>query len=162
MDSRASFLKGVSIFSALSPSDLDRLAQHFEAKTFKDKSAIISEGEASEGVYVIQKGFVNVFRSSSSRPIFLCTLGEKDIFGEAALFADLKRTATIEAKGDVSVLFVARDQFVSYLKSNAQAGNQVLLEMLRRVFLRLQQTTFELRTQRDKDMSQEAIDKLFV
>lgn len=160
MDKRAQFLSTIPVFKALDGADLIALGQCFEEKSFWEGETIIQEGDASDGLFLIESGYVNVFRAGESQRIFLSTLGTTELFGEAALFSDHRRTATLEAKDKVVALYATRDKMMDYFKAHPKAGCAILHEFLRRVFIKLERTSSELRTKRDSGLTQEAIDRL--
>lgn len=155
-------LKGAPLFEGLALDALKRLASVFHERTFTDRQAIIEEGSPSPGLFILTLGFVHVSRAvEGAEPVFLTTLGPGALIGEAALFPELRRTASIRADGAVKAIAVSREDLLQFFSDAPDAARHVLLEMLRDVFTKLQNTTFELRSQRAVGMNQSAIDRLF-
>ncbi len=155
------FLTQVALFKGLSQAECSELEKYFEERRCKDQETIFTEGESSDGIYVICDGYAEVLRQIKERMVFINLLGAGEAFGEAALFDQLKRTATLKAKGDTHLLLLKRERFFDFLKKHPASGNSILLEMLRRVFTRLNDTSRELRDQRRENLTQDSIDKLF-
>ena len=155
------FLTQVALFKGLSQSECTELEKYLEERLCKDQELIFNEGEISDGIYVICEGYAEVLRQIKDRMVFINLLGVGEAFGEAALFDHLKRTATLRAKGATRLLLLKREAFFEFLKKHPASGNSILLEMLRRVFTRLNDTSRELRDQRRENLTQDSIDKLF-
>lgn len=158
---RISFLKSVNIFSTLVETEREILASRFKEIQFGAGDNIISEGDPSQCLYLICSGFVDVTRGPKENRIFLTTLTAGEYFGEAALFQDLKRTANVDARDNVQLLMMDRQNFAEYLGAYPSSANQILLQMLKQIFVRLSQTSHELQFERKDSLAQSAIDKLF-
>lgn len=142
MGSLEQFLKTVRIFENLSPEELRHLVPLFEIKNVKNKERVIAEGEISDRFYVIRSGHCNV--TKGSKDTFITVLGPKDYFGEASLFHDVRRTANVTASEDSQLLLLPREQFQQFLLTYPLAANRILFQMLKDVFLRLEETSNEL------------------
>ena len=97
----------VPVFSALEADDLRRIAEVAVPRTFAPGQAVFREGDASDTCYVVREGHARAVRShGDGRTITLATFGPGDIFGELAMFADERRSATVEAIEPTSVVGV--------------------------------------------------------
>lgn len=75
---------------------------------------LISEGEAGQGLFLILKGHVEVFKHDpDGTTVQVATLREGDVFGEIALLQDTPTTATVTAASTGELLFLPRKEFVS-------------------------------------------------
>lgn len=163
--SNEAFLKTVSIFSSLSEADRRLLASQLEEVEFKAGARIVNEDEPSDCLFIVKEGFVNVVRNANGKQdVFLTMLIAGDYFGEAALFENLSRTASVLAAENARLLKITKKSFDQFLQDNPLASNRVLYEMLRQVFVRLSQTSRDLQFVRSSNatLSQGAIDKLFI
>lgn len=163
MNALPAFLKTVSIFSGLSDAELEILSNRFSMRTYDPGETIIKQGEISDNLYIIYSGFVNVTKGATKpeeKEIFITTMGPGDCFGEAALFHNVKRTANIAAHEKSEVLTIGKMAFVKYLQASPEAANRVLFQMLKNLFLRLEQTSAELHFERKTGLAQDAIDKI--
>ncbi|HEY7836173.1 MAG TPA: Crp/Fnr family transcriptional regulator [Solirubrobacteraceae bacterium] len=111
MDTRSDdvveLLGRVPVFSTLERDDLERIAQVSVPRTFEPGQAVFREGDASDTCYVVREGNARAIRShGDGRTITLATFGPGDIFGELAMFEDERRSATVEAVGEMSVVGV--------------------------------------------------------
>src|ERR1700728_4955095 len=100
-------LGGVPVFSTLDGEDLGRIAQLAVPRAFEPGQVVFREGDASDTCYIVRSGRARATREhSGGRTITLATFGPGDIFGELALFEDERRSATIEAIEQTSVVAV--------------------------------------------------------
>ena len=78
------------------------------AKTiyFQNGENIIKAGQIEQRMYIILEGKVNVFLSSEKENIQVATMGKGDFFGEISLFTEHPRSATVQAVGDVKLVFI--------------------------------------------------------
>ncbi len=100
-------LKKAQIFTGLSPEEFETVATLCQQRTYKKKEVILSEGETSRELFVIDQGTVEVSLTTmdqSSTP--LINLGEGQVFGEMTLVDRGARSATVKAMHDPTVLHV--------------------------------------------------------
>jgi CRP-like cAMP-binding protein len=100
-------LGGVPVFSTLVQSDLERIAQFAVPREFEPGEVVFREGDASDTCYVVRDGRARAIRTHrDGRALTLATFGPGDIFGELALFEDERRSATVEAIEQTTVVAV--------------------------------------------------------
>ncbi len=163
MGATEGFLKTVTLFNTLNDGEITLLSALVKSVEYQAGAAIVHEGESSEDFYIVQSGFVNVMRhDETDKEVFLTTLKAGEYFGEAALFHDVKRSADVVAAEAVRVLTISRKNFEGFLNANPLASNRILHVMLRLVFERLAKTSGDLTARRKSNMSQSAIDRLFI
>jgi len=100
-------LARVPVFSTLEREHLERIAELAVPRAFEPGQVVFREGDASDTCYVVRSGRARAVREhSGGRTITLATFGTGDIFGELALFEDERRSATVEAIEQCSVVAV--------------------------------------------------------
>jgi CRP/FNR family transcriptional regulator, cyclic AMP receptor protein len=100
-------LERVPAFSTLDLDDLRRIADVAVPRTFGPGEAVFREGDESDTCYVVREGHARAVRShGDGRTLTLATFGPGDIFGELAMFEDERRSATVEAIEETSVVGV--------------------------------------------------------
>lgn len=123
-------LRNMGIFSALPGAALETLAREAQYMSFHPSAAIISEGEEGDSYYAITHGSVRV------------TKGEREIrrldsgagFGEIALLYSVRRTATVTATSETTLLSIGREAFLTAMRAHpatsaaAERIAKVLLE----------------------------------
>src|SRR3989442_15072608 len=76
----------------------------------------VREGELSGRFYIITAGEVEVLQHVDGGERLIRRLHAGDYFGELALLGDRRRTATVRAVTDTSVLSIARQDFTALVE----------------------------------------------
>jgi hypothetical protein len=113
---RVVFLNRIHLFNGLGDDQLAEIAIRLEERSFPLGGLIFERGDEPDGFYMVYRGRVQVTRPSTTGHEFLATLVAGDYFGEEALFANRKRSATVSAIEDTSVVFLSRANFDNLLK----------------------------------------------
>ena len=100
-----------------------------------DGETILREGDAADAAYVIVQGSCEVFREHEGRRSLLRTLGPGEAFGETALLSARPRTASVVARGDVTLKVVTADALDRELGRSAWLA--ALMEQLANRFVEL-------------------------
>lgn len=96
---------------------------------FSPGDIIYREGDVSDCLLVVRSGQIEVSRDAPSGRIRLGTLGKGDIFGETGLIQGNRRSTTMTAIDDVSLLRVPKEVFAAAYGKNNPIGLP-LLKML--------------------------------
>src|SRR3954447_4702087 len=100
-------LRRVSLFSELSPSELEKIARVAVPRSYQAGSIILREGDPGDTCYILRSGEARVVRQhADGRAITLTNLGPGEIFGELAMFGGEVRSATVEAVDDVQAVAI--------------------------------------------------------
>ena len=94
-------------------------------------SAIYSEGDPADSMYVVLDGEVRVHRSG----VTVTHVREHEAFGTWALFDDEPRVLGASAIGDVRLLRLHRDDFMELLADNVEVTGAILKSIVRRLRL---------------------------
>ena len=104
------FLRGLSLFDNLSPTELTNVAGKMKSVAFEAGEVVLREGDGGEEFFLIREGQVGVYQSSVGQdPV--ATLGSGQCFGEQALIADRPRNATIVAREKLAAYSLAKEDF---------------------------------------------------
>ena len=87
-------LAKVDLFSDLDPRELKQIAESMNDYSFDTGRAVITEGAGGVGFFVIEEGKAKVSVEGGE----VRSLGPGDYFGEIALIAGTKRSATVTAE----------------------------------------------------------------
>jgi ATP-binding cassette subfamily B protein len=112
----AARLAAVPLFAGLAQNLLTALANRLALERHAAGDAIVTQGDAGDKLYVIDRGTAEVVvdgGDGSERT--LAELHEGDYFGEMALLYDAPRTATVKAKTPVQLLSLTRDQLTTLM-----------------------------------------------
>jgi NADH:ubiquinone reductase (H+-translocating) len=95
----------------------DRVAHaHYEPGDY-----IVRQGESPTSFYVIERGEVEIVRSSPEKPDgeVIATLGAGNFFGEQALLSNQPRTASVRARTPAEIVVLGRNVFTTISQSLA-------------------------------------------
>jgi small-conductance mechanosensitive channel/CRP-like cAMP-binding protein len=113
----ADSLLRVYLFASLDEDERLLIAEQLNEMHYAQKELIIREGERDDSLFIIGRGEVEVFITSTrgNRKI-LSRLVEGDFFGEMALLTGEKRTASVQAITDVRVYQLDKSSFREVLE----------------------------------------------
>ena len=125
-------LKGVPLFKALNTEQILPVADIVSSVTYEKGDTIFHEGDEGHHLYVVVQGNVEVVVAG----VQVAVLGVHQCFGEMAVLEQLTRSASVRALEDVSLLRIAREDFLDLLDLYpvlARSIIAVLTERLRSV-----------------------------
>jgi CRP/FNR family transcriptional regulator, cyclic AMP receptor protein len=127
-------LQRVTVFEALAPDDLRRVAEVAVPRRFATGQVIFREGDESDTCYVVRRGHCRALRENTDgRTIALAHFGPGDIFGELAMFDDERRSATIETLDDVQAIAIAGSDMRRLLREHADIAVKLVIGVARRL-----------------------------
>lgn len=101
---------------------------------------IVEEGTASDCLFILLTGAVQVERRFEGRRVVLATLDEPgDFFGEMSLIDIMPRSADIRAAADSTVLALPKKQLSSFFTSSPRVQMTMILNISRNLSLRLRE-----------------------
>ena len=131
---KLSLLQSVPIFSDLSPSDLNKIAQRMIRRTYTKGQMILLEDDLGQTFFVIGGGSVKITRlSDDGREVILAMLGESDFFGEMSLLDGAGRSANVVALDSSEVLTLSRNDFLEILQEYPKISISLLEELTQRI-----------------------------
>jgi CRP-like cAMP-binding protein len=127
------FLERVPLLFSLQHRQLESLARRFVERQFAPGEAMVTQGQGGEGFFVIVSGKAEAVRErSDGTKAIVNTFGPTDVFGELALLDDGLRTASVIATEATQCLVLARWDFLSALREDADMAVMILQELARR------------------------------
>jgi CRP-like cAMP-binding protein len=88
------------------------LLKRFEGHDLEPGTAIIREGDAGQGLFVILLGEVEILRRDpAGRDKTVAKLGAGEVFGEMSLLGDTPTSATVRTLSRTTIMFLGRDYF---------------------------------------------------
>ena len=109
-------LSQVELFRDFGLEHLRLIAFGTERQILKKGTALFSEGEESEGGYVIASGLVDIVLHRGDRDLVLESCGKAGLLGEMALITSVRRVAAAVAKTECELLFIPRPLFHRLLR----------------------------------------------
>jgi len=93
-------LAAIAFFSELDPDDLARIAERASEAAVAEGDVLASQGDFGHGIYAIEAGTADVAVDGA----VVRTLGPGDVFGEIAVLASGRRTATVVATSPMQLI----------------------------------------------------------
>ena len=119
----------VPLFRGLDEKELRAVANLSKEMAFREGEAIVKEGDAGLGFYVIIEGEAVVRRRNKT----VAKLQRGSFFGEMALFDDQPRSADVVATEPTKCLVLLRWNFWALVSKNKNVVRGLLKEMARRL-----------------------------
>jgi CRP-like cAMP-binding protein len=127
-------LARAGIFQGVEPEAAAALAAQLETVTYPRGSAIFSEGELGDRLYIILEGKVKLGRHSpDGRENLLAIMGPADMFGELSVFDPGPRTSTAVAVTEVQLATMDRTGMRSWVTKRPEIAEQLLRVIARRL-----------------------------
>lgn len=120
-------IKEFELFSQASEKEIDVISRACNAKTYESNTIVLSEGDASNYVFFIVKGHLQVYLSSSSgKVIIIKDLKKGESFGELGVVCDTDRSANIITKSDTVLIAINSASYKNYYQNNLIAAQSVI------------------------------------
>jgi CRP-like cAMP-binding protein len=134
MLSNLDLLRRVPLFSALTPSQAESIADAIVKKRFKRAEVIVEQGKKSNALYIILTGRARVMSTDSrGKEVILATLHPADYIGEMSLIDDEPHSATVRAEVQTDMLMLGRDAFARCLPENSSMSYNIMRGLVRRL-----------------------------
>jgi CRP-like cAMP-binding protein len=100
-------LRRIKILSQLNDAQLDRLAEFMELHQVPQWMAVVKQGDAGNGMFLILQGELRARVMVGDKETILATFGPGDFFGDMSLFDRGPRSADVIANVDSTVLKIS-------------------------------------------------------
>jgi CRP-like cAMP-binding protein len=120
LPARIAFLKKIHLFHGLEEDELAAIAAELDEAQYAAGSVIFQQDSKADSFYLIYGGSVRIVRRQKGKETQLAILIREDYFGEMALVAKRRRSATATASTDTSLLVLSRTDFEKLFKQNPQ------------------------------------------
>jgi CRP/FNR family transcriptional regulator len=123
----AAVLEGTELLKSLSPPELRTLAGRTVRKLFTAGELLFSEGEPCNGLHIIARGKVRIFKTSmSGREQVLAVNGPGETVAELPVFDGGPYPASAVAVEDAEIAFISRRDFHAYCMEHPEVALKVL------------------------------------
>lgn len=109
------------------------MSQGALGKVYHDREIIVRQGEAGDGLFVIQEGRLEILSETGGRETRLRIAGKGELIGEMAVFDRQVRSATVRALGEARVLTVDRKNFLQRINEDPSLAFRIVETMSRRI-----------------------------
>lgn len=122
-------LRNTPLFAPLDERELDRLADRFQERSFREGDTILEEGEPGTSFFIILEGNADVSVGGERKT----TLGPGDHFGEMAVLEAGVRSASVKAATNVRTCFLTPWEFRPFVEENPHVAWTLLQSVSRRL-----------------------------
>ncbi len=137
-------LQHIAIFSELTLAELMTVCEALTQELRAAGDTIVTEGDASESMYVVVAGSLEVRRAG--KPLAFLDAGSH--FGEMAMLTDAPRSATVRAATPCRLLVLKRDRLYDLVRRHPLVGAKVLWRLAQVQSMRLDDATMRLETEK--------------
>ena len=120
---RIAFLKKIHLFYGLSDGEFEAVANQLHEVAYAKGDIVFQQDGKAESFYLIYSGQVRIVRKQDRKELQLALLVRNDYFGEMALVANRRRSATVTALADTTLLVLSRADFEKLYKGAPQIKN---------------------------------------
>lgn len=115
---KISFLKKVHLFYGLDDGELAAIAKEMDEVSYAKGDVVFAQDSKSEGFYLIYGGSVKIIRKHGKEETQLALLVKNDYFGEMGLLSKRRRSGTVHATSDCTLLVLTRKDFERLFKQS--------------------------------------------
>jgi len=127
-------LQNIPLFANLPKKDLETLTQRAITKNYPKNTILVSEGDETNSLFVIDSGRVKVFLSDNEgKEIVINVHGKGDYFGEIALLDDAPRSASVMTTEPCRVVLILKKDFEECLRQNPSIALCLLKDLTHRL-----------------------------
>lgn len=127
-------LEKCPLFRVLSAEEMVDLLSTTKSISAKKGEVIIRAGEPGSGMYIIDKGLVQVSAPVSDGKMQILTeLGASDFFGEMAIVDDEPRSATVTAREPTELIFIPKASIKDLLATSPQFSLSLMRNISQRI-----------------------------
>ena len=105
--------------------DFEKIRACGTVRHYKPDEVVFSEGDSADFVYFIESGLVSIFLYEFTNRVEIGQRGAGSFFGEMAAISGGKRTATVTAVGDATLVMLDKDQFVELMAADSEINEKV-------------------------------------
>jgi CRP/FNR family transcriptional regulator, cyclic AMP receptor protein len=128
-DAHLDHLSSISLFSALSRKELQRVARASDVVDVKEGHELIRQGDVGREMFVIVDGTATVKRNGRK----IGTAGPGSAIGELSLLDKGPRTATVTADSDCRVVVLGAREFAGVLDEVPGIAHKIMAALADRI-----------------------------
>ena len=144
-------LKASFLFQDLNTNELKMLEKIVNIRTFRPGEIIFRQGDVGVGMYIISKGFVNIYieeivpETGEPRTAHITQLGEGEFLGDLALVEmNGRRSASAVAHQETVLIGFFKPDVLEMANRNPVAGVKILMRLAEVLGTRLSETTAKI------------------
>ena len=123
--------KSCPFFETLSDFTCAEVCEKLNTMHFSVGDTLLKEGEVGDKMYIILKGVVGIYSSTSCECID--EVGSNNIIGEMALESNTLRNATVMAHAPVQALLLRKDDYVNIVMRQKHKQRYIIVHFLKNI-----------------------------
>lgn len=126
-------LRRIPYFAEIEPAKLKLLAFMSERVAYDAGKTLCRQGDKADAAYLIIEGEVDIILEGPAGPITVATLGANEFVGEMGILSEAPRNATVQAKGRLVCLRIAKDPFMRMVREFPTMAISIMRELAERL-----------------------------
>jgi len=141
-------LRSEMIFSFIEDEDAEKVIPFFESVDYPVGAVIFKEGDAGDFIGFVVSGKLEVKKQTEFKgnQLIIALLSSGALVGELSIFDQHKRSATVEAVEDTTMLILRSRSLEALIQQHPYTGIKLLKGLIRILSLRLRKATERLTT----------------
>ena len=111
---------GGYLFPGIPEATLGELVDAATTESFGKDAVVFREGDKADAFYLIRNGMVKIAKKSGDKEVVLSYLVAGNFFGEAALFSDSARTATVSTIFPSELIKLSKKDFNDFIAARPE------------------------------------------
>lgn len=120
---------GGYLFPGVPEALLGELVDKAIVGTLGKDAVVFRQGDPADAFYLIRNGMVKIAKKSGDKEVVLSYLVAGNFFGEAALFSDAARTATVTTIFPTDLIKLSKRDFVNFLNAHPELRDAPLRKL---------------------------------
>ncbi|MBT4485299.1 MAG: Crp/Fnr family transcriptional regulator [Candidatus Latescibacteria bacterium] len=141
------FMKKIPIFKGLIDDQYKKILSVCSKMPIQKDHFLCGEGDESKELFILIKGQLKVLFRGGTLVGYISPMG---IVGEIGIFTDTKRSATVMASKDSTVLKVSKGEIFKLFKQDCVLGTRILLNVIKDLANKLQEDNEVIEELRNK------------
>ena len=141
-------LRSEMIFSFIEDDDAEKIIPFFDLVDYPAKSVVFKEGDPGDFIGFVVSGKLEVKKQTEFKgnQLIIALLSSGALVGELSIFDQHKRSATVEAVEDTTMLILRNKALDALIQQHPYTGIKLLKGLIRILSLRLRKATERLTT----------------
>ena len=141
-------LRKEMMFDMLDDEDIEKISPFFEVIVYPADRVIFKEGDLGDFIGFVLSGKLEVKKLTEFKgnQLIIALLSKGAMVGELSMFDEHKRSATVEAVEETTLMILRNEAMESLIKQHPYTGIKILKALIRILALRLRKATERLTT----------------
>jgi CRP/FNR family transcriptional regulator, cyclic AMP receptor protein len=141
-------LREEMMFDMLTDEDIEKITPFFEVIVYPAKTIIFKEGDLGDFIGFVLSGKLEVKKQTEFKgnQLIIALLSKGAMVGELSMFDEHKRSATVEAVEETTLMILRNEAMESLIQQHPYTGIKILKALIKILALRLRKATERLTT----------------